>query len=68
MTSPTEKKKYVSANFFMLVPYSKFQDPIFNLSWLYAKRNGQTDTPKPICPLNFFEVGVGIHKKTGIKL
>ena len=49
--------------FFMLIPYTciKFQDPICNRSWPYAKRNGQTDRPKPICPLNFLEVG-GIKK------
>ena len=26
----------------MLIPYIKFHDPIFNRSWPYAKRNGQT--------------------------
>ena len=45
--------------FFIHIPYIKFQNPTSNRSWPYAKRNTPqtTDGPKPICPLNFFEVG-----------
>ena len=39
----------------------KFQDPISNRSWPYAKRNApRTDRPKPICLLNFEVEGIEI--------
>ena len=43
----------------MHIPYIKFQDPISNYSWLYAKSNwhtdGQTDPNQYMyAPLNFF--------------
>ena len=58
-TSPTEnKKKYGSA----YISHIKFQDPIKILFLTLCKCNGckdrPTDRPKPICPLNFEEVGV----------
>ena len=43
--------------------YIKFQVPSSSSSLvLQPTKDGQTDRPKPICPLNFFEVG-GIIKK-----
>ena len=52
--------------FFILVPHIKFQDPISNRSWTYAKRNRRTHARTDArtdaevqtnMPLNFFEVG-----------
>ena len=47
--------------FFVLMLYIKFQVPSSSGSLVLqpTKRqtDGQTDRPKPICPLNFFEVG-----------
>ena len=61
-TSPTEKKNIRVCLCFMVIPHIEFQDPVSNRSWPYAsvtdaRTNRPTDRPKPICPLNFFEVG-----------
>ena len=39
-----EKKKIRVRLFFMLIPYIKFQDPVSNRSWPYAKCFGQMHT------------------------
>ena len=52
-----KRKKIRVLLFFILIPHIQFQDPISNCSWLYAKHNGRTQRPKPICPLNLLEVG-----------
>ena len=58
-----KKKKKRIRLFSMLIPYIKFQDPISNRSWPYAKRNGadrqsyRRTGPNQYAPLNFFEVG-----------
>ena len=61
MTNPMDKKKIRVSLILILVPHTKFQDPFPNGSLTGCKRNGQTDgqtdRPKPICLLNFFEVG-----------
>ena len=49
-----KKKKRVSAIFSMRNPYMKFQNPSMHVFWQTEER---TDNPKPICPINFFEVG-----------
>ena len=62
---PTEKKIRVRL-FFVLMLYIKFQVPSSSGSLVLQPTKGitdrrtdrQTDRPKPICPLNFFEVGV----------
>ena len=62
---PTEKKIRVRL-FFVLMLYKKFQVPSSSGSLVLQPTKGitdrrtdrQTDRPKPICPLNFFEVGV----------
>ena len=60
---PTEKKKILVRLLFMLHPYIKFQDPVANSSWPSPSvTDWWTDRPKPICSLNFFEVG-GIKKE-----
>ena len=65
---PTEKKIRVRL-FFVLMLYIKFQVPSSSGSLVLQptkgvtdrrtdrQTDGQTDRPKPICPLNFFEVG-----------
>ena len=59
MTSLMGKKIWVHL-FFMFIPYIKFQDSISNRSRrMQSLMDGQTDRPKPIGPLNFFEVGGG---------
>ena len=66
---PTEKKKYVFAYFFVLMLYIKFQVPSSSGSLVLQptkgvtdrRTDGQMDRPKPICPLNFFEVGGKIN-------
>ena len=72
---PTEKKIRVRL-FFVLMLYIKFQVPSSSGSLVLqptkgvtdrrtdGRTDGQTDRPKPICPLNFFEVG---GKKLGHK-
>ena len=64
MKSPTKKKKNTDPLIFHT--NSKFQDPISNCSWPYAKRNGRTDAwmharthadAQTNMPLNFSEVG-----------
>ena len=65
---PTPKK--MCCLFFVLMLYIKFQVPSSSGSLVLQPTKGvtdgrtdrQTDWPKPICPLNFFEVG-GIKKK-----
>ena len=53
----SDKKKCVSY-FSMRNPYMKFQNPSMPGSWwMDARTDGFTDNPKPICPVNFFEVG-----------
>ena len=70
---PTEKKKIRVCLFFVLMLYIKFQVPSSSGSLVLQptkgvtdrRRDGQTDRPKPICPLNFFEVwGIKKNKKT----
>ena len=75
---PTEKKKIRVRLFFVLMLYIKFQVPSSSGSLVLqptkgvtdrqtdGRTDGQTDRPKPICPLNFFEVG-GIKKNTKYK-
>ena len=66
---PTKKKKIRVRLFFVLMLYIKFQVPSSSGSLVLQPTKGvtdrrtdrQTDRPKPICPLNFFEVG-GIKK------
>ena len=66
---PTEK---IVRLFFVLMLYIKFQVPSSSGSLVLQppigvtdrRTDGQTDRPKPICPLNFFEVG-GIIKQYG---
>ena len=70
---PTEKKIRVRL-FFVLMLYLKFQVPSSSGSLVLqptkgvtdrrtdGRTDGERDRPKPICPLNFFEVG-GIKKK-----
>ena len=61
---PTEKKIRVRL-FCVLMLYIKFQVPSSSGSLVLQPTKGvtdrrtdrQTDRPKPICPLNFFEVG-----------
>ena len=48
----TRKKRYVDY-FSMRNPYMKFQNPSMHGSW---RTDGRTHNPKPICPVNFFEV------------
>ena len=68
---PTEKKKIRICLFFVLMLYIKFQVPSSSGSLVSQptkgitdrQTDGQMDRPKPICPLNFFEVG-GITKQT----
>ena len=48
--------------FSMRNPYMKFQNPSMHGSWwTYRWTHARTDNPKPICALNFFQVG-GITK------
>ena len=62
---PTEKKKIRVRLFFVLMLHIKFQVPSSSSSLFLQPTKGvmdrrtdsQTDRPKPICPLNFFEVG-----------
>ena len=62
---PTDKKKYVFAYFCTYAIYIKFQVPSSSGSLVLQptkgvtdrRTDGQMDRPKPICPLNFFEVG-----------
>ena len=42
-------------------PYMKFQNPSMHGSWTDGRTDTQTNNLKPICPVNFFEVG-GIIK------
>ena len=52
--------------FFMYMPYIKFQDSNIRVLEFLSfqkvlrtdrRKDGRTDRPKPMCPLNFFEVG-----------
>ena len=47
--------------FSMRNPYMKFQNPSMHGSWTNGRTHAHTDgrahNPKPICPVNFFEVG-----------
>ena len=61
---PTKKKKKIRIRlFFVLMLYVKFQVPSSSGSIVLQPTkgvtdrltNGETDRPKPICPLNFFE-------------
>ena len=66
---PTEKKIRVRL-FFVLMLYIKFQVPSSSGSLVLQptkavtdrQTDGQTDRPKPIYPLNFFEVGGIINR------
>ena len=49
----TTKKMCVSY-FSMRNPYMKFQNPSMHG---FLRTEARTDNPKPICPVNFFEVG-----------
>ena len=58
------KKKIRVRLFFMYMPHIKFQDSSISGSRVSQlpsitdrQTDGQTDRPKPICPLNFSEVG-----------
>ena len=52
-----KRKKYGYSLFFMLyIPNIKFQDPISNCCLMQCYGCTRTDRPKPICPLNYFEV------------
>ena len=53
-----EKKKIQVLLFFILTSYIK---SLTVLDHMYSEINARTDKSKPICPLNFFEVG-GIKK------
>ena len=75
---PTEKKYFfflfyllfiLVRLFFVLMLYIKFQVPSSSGSLVLQPTKGVTDRrtdgrPKPICPLNFFEVGGIIKMKT----
>ena len=56
-TRKTTRVKYFS----MRNPYMKFQNPSMHGSWTdgrtHAHMDGRTHNPKPICPINFSEVG-----------
>ena len=56
---------------FVLMLHIKFQVPSSSGSLVTKgvtdrRTDGQTDGPKPICPLNFFEVGSIKRKRTSI--
>ena len=65
MQGPTEKKKIHVGLFFVLMLYIKFQVTSSSGSLVLQptkgvidrRMDGQMDRPKPICLLNFFEVG-----------
>ena len=62
---PTEKKIHVRL-FFVLMLHIKFQVPSSSGSLVLQPTKGVTDRrmdrPKPICPLNVFEIG-GIKRR-----
>ena len=53
----SDKKKTCVKYFSMRNPYMKFQNPSMHGSWTDGQTHGHTHNPKPICPVNFFEVG-----------
>ena len=65
---PTGKKKIRVRLFFVLMLYIKFQVPSSSGSLVLQptkgvkdrRTDGQTERPKPICPINFFEHHVNI--------
>ena len=57
--SQTEEEKIYASTYFpsVNIPHMKFQDPISNHIWPYAKRDELTNDIKAICPTNFLENG-----------
>ena len=53
----SDKKKTCVKYFSRRNPFMKFQNPSMHDSWTDGCTPGRMHNPKPICPVNFFEVG-----------